>query len=113
MSKSNMQHQHEQDDAAEIEELAAALKLNLKAALDIDSHFLVTGGREDQVIDIDNVVDVMIDLDSAAFNWAVVTQNSAALRSIKARAIQKILDMGTHKLWRMAEWEFKQTEVAA
>ena len=113
MSKSNMQHQREQDDAAEIEALAAALKLNLKAALEIDSHFLVTGGREDQVIDTDNVVDVMIDLDSALFNLAVVTQNSAALRSLKARAIQEILDMVAHKLRRMAEWEFKQTECAA
>ena len=113
MSKSNMQHQREQDDAAEIEALAAALKLNLKAALEIDSHFLVTGGREDQVIDTDSVVDVMIDLDSALFNLAVVTQNGAALRSLKARSIQEILDMGTHKLRRMAEWEFKQTECAA
>ena len=113
MSKSNMQHQREQDDAAEIEDLAAALKLNLKAALEIDSHFLVTGGREDQVIDIDNVVDVMIDLDSALFNLAVVTQNGAALRSLKARAIQEILDMGTHKLRRMAEWEFNKKDEAA
>ena len=113
MSKSNMQHQREQDDAADIEERVAALKLNLKAALDIDSHFLVTGGREDQVIDTDNVIDVMINLDSALFNLAVVTQNGAALRSLKARAIQEILDMGTHKLRRMAEWEFNKKDEAA
>ena len=113
MSKSNMQHQREQDDAAEIEDLAAALKLELRGELEIDSHFELTGGRDNCVIDRDNVVDAMIDLDSALFNLAVVTQNGAALRSLKARAIQEILDMGTHKLRRMAEWEFKQTEVAA
>ena len=111
MSTSNMQHQREQDDAAEIEGLAAELKLNLKAALEIDSHFLVTGGREDQVIDTDNVVDVMIDLDSAAFNWAVVTQDKAILKDLKARAIKKIV--ADTDLMRMAEWEFNQTEVAA
>ena len=109
--KSHMQRQREEDDAAEIEGLAAALKLELKGELEIDSHFVITGGRYDFVIDRDNVVDVMIDLDSAAFNWAVVTQDKAILKDLKARAIKKIV--ADTDLMRMAAWEFKQTEVAA
>jgi len=111
MSKSNMQHQREQDDAAEIEDLAAALKLELRGELEIDSHFELTGGRDNCVIDRDNVVDVMIDLDSAAFNWAIVTQDKAILKDLKARAIKKIV--ADTDLMRMAAWEFKQTECAA
>ena len=109
--KSHMQRQREEDDAAEIEKLAAKLKIELKADLTIDSHFEVTGGAEEKVIDRWNVVDAMRDLDDDAFLWAVITQDKAILKDLKARAIKKIV--ADTDLMRMAEWEFKQTEVAA
>ena len=111
MSKSNMQHQREQDDAAEIKKLAEKFKVELKADLTINSHFEVTGSDEVKVIDRWNVVDVMRDLDEEAFLWAAVTQDKAILKDLKARAIKKIV--ADTDLMRMAAWEFKQTEVAA
>ena len=111
MSKSNMQHQREQDDAAEIEGLAAALKLELKGELEIDNFFEFSDASDSQIIDRWNVVDAMRDLDDDAFLWAVITQDKAILKDLKARAIKKIV--ADTDLMRMAEWEFKQTEVAA
>ena len=111
MSKSNMQHQREQDDAAEIEDLAAALKLELKGELEIDNFFEFSDASDSQIIDRWNVVDAMRDLDDDAFLWAVITQDKAILKDLKARAIKKIV--ADTDLMRMAAWEFKQTEVAA
>ena len=105
------QNQRMIDDAAEIEELAEKLKVELKADLSIDSHFEVTGGTEEKVIDRWNVVDAMRDLDDDAFLWAVITQDKAILKALKAQAIEKIV--ADTDLTGMAAWEFKQTEVAA
>jgi len=113
MSKSNMQHQREQDDAAEIENMARALKIEMKDALAINHYFEMTGGRDALIFDRDNVIDVMIDLDSEGFNWAVVSQDAVILAELKARAIEDIVGNAAHKLRRMAEWEFNKKDEAA
>jgi len=48
----------------------------MKDALAINHYFEMTGGRDALIFDRDNVIDVMIDLDSEGFNWAVVSQDA-------------------------------------
>ena len=111
MSKSNMQHQREQDDADEIKDLAAALKTELKGRLEMDTFFEFSDASDSQIIDRWNVIDAMRDLDDEGFMRAVMTPDADALKELKVKAIEKVV--ADTDLMRMAAWEFKQTEVAA
>jgi len=113
MSKSNMQHQREQDDAAEIAELAAALKLELKGELEIDNFFEFSDASDSQIIDRWNVIDAMRDLDDNGFMRAVMTPDADALKELKAKAIEKVVadtDLAAMAEW---QWEINKKDAAA
>ena len=113
MSKSNMQHQHEQDDAAEVEGLAAALKLELKGELEIDNFFEFSDASDSQIIDRWNVIDAMRDLDDEGFMRAVMTPDADALNELKVKAIEKVVadtDLAAMAEW---QWEINKKDAAA
>jgi len=105
MSKSNMQHQREQDDAAEIKDLAADLKVELKGKLEMDTFFEFSDASDSQIIDRWNVIDAMRDLDDNGFMRAVMTPDADALKELKAKAIKKVV--ADTDLAAMAEWQWE------
>jgi len=117
MSKSNMQHQHEQDDAAEIADLVAELKVVMSEALDCNEAFVVMTSKSALTYDRDNVVDEMITVDSDAFNWAAVAAGRDPIEAakvfavLKAKAIKRIVNQAS--LAAMAKNQFYKRDEAA
>ena len=101
MPKSFMQHQREQDDAAEIEDLAEEIEQEMREEL-LDGGYYTLEYREDGIVkkttyDRDNVVDEMIFLDSETFNQAVMMSAKDPIEAAKIqcdlmrRAVEQIL----------------------
>lgn len=101
MPKSFMQHQREQDDAAEIEALAEEIEQEMREEL-LDGGCYTLEYRDDGIIkkttyDRDNVVDEMIFLDSETFNQAVMMSAKDPIEAAKIqcdlmrRAVEQIL----------------------
>ena len=113
MKISPAQNQKMIDDAAEIKELAAALKLELKGELEIDNFFEFSDASDSQIIDRWNVIDAMRDLDDNGFMRAVMTPDADALKELKAKAIEKVVadtDLAAMAEW---QWEINKKDAAA
>ena len=112
MKTSHMQHQREQDDAAEIDYLAEEIEQEMREELLDGGYYTLEyreSGRVQTIIyDRDNVVDEMIFLDSETFNQAVMMSAKDPIEAAKIqcdlmrRAVEQIL--GVAKIAEDAEY---------
>ena len=104
MPKSFMQHQHEQDTAAEIELDMERIEQDMREILLSGDEFPLTyrnqsGIRCHATYDHDDVVSAMIELDDNAFNRAVMMTRTDPIEAAKiltqlmARAVEQIIGL--------------------
>lgn len=104
MKTSHMQHQREQDQAAEVELEMERIEQDMREILLSGDAFPLTyrnqaGIRCHATFDHDDVVNAMVELDGAAFNRAVMMNRTDPIEAAKiltnlmARAVEQLIGL--------------------
>ncbi|MBB20227.1 MAG: hypothetical protein CMP20_12310 [Rickettsiales bacterium] len=104
MPKSHMQHQREQDQAAEVELEMERIEQDMREILLSGDAFPLTyrnqtGIRCHATFDHDDVINAMVELDDAAFNRSVMMTSTDPIEAAKiltnlmARAVEQLIGL--------------------